>query len=152
MAITKGQLFNKNISLNITISETECTLLEWKKVYILAVRIYLSLVDISALILLQDLLILALCIGEVRFHFHQGSLVISEEIYMIIVWLILLKSDLYYPQFLRTKLSTPNLYEIQSDLYYSHLYYPRTSFIRSFWDQNLVRPSTADNRDLTVIR
>ena len=35
--------------------------------------------------------------------------------------------------------------------YYSHLYYPRTSFIRGFWDQNLVRPSTADNRGLTVI-
>ena len=29
-------------------------------------------------------------------------------------------SDLCYPQFLR-----PNLYEIQSDIYYSHLYYPR---------------------------
>ena len=30
-------------------------------------------------------------------------------------------SDLYYPRFLWSKLSTPNLYEIQSDLYYSHL-------------------------------
>ena len=36
-------------------------------------------------------------------------------------------------------------------LYYSHLYYPRTSFIRGFRHQNLVRPSTADNRGLTVI-
>ena len=31
---------------------------------------------------------------------------------------------------LRPKLSTPNLYEIQLDLYY-----PRTSFICGFWDQ-----------------
>ena len=41
---------------------------------------------------------------------------------------------------------------MQSDLYYSPLYYPWTSFIRgfTFWNQNLVRPSTADNRGLTV--
>ena len=32
----------------------------------------------------------------------------------------------------------------------SDLYYPRNSIIRSFWGQNLVRPSTADNRGLTV--
>ena len=62
----------------------------------------------------------------------------------------LLSAELDYPQFLRTNFSTPNFYEIQSDLYDSHLYYPRTSFIRGFWDQNLVRPSTADNRGLTV--
>ena len=29
-------------------------------------------------------------------------------------------------------LGTPNLYEVQSDLYDSHLYYPRASFIRGF--------------------
>ena len=37
----------------------------------------------------------------------------------------LLSAELDYPRFLRLKLSTPNLYEIQSDLYYSHLYYPQ---------------------------
>ena len=62
----------------------------------------------------------------------------------------LLFAELDYPRFLRTKLSTPNLYEIQSYLYYSLLYYPWTSLIHGFWDQNLVRPSTADNRGLTV--
>ena len=42
---------------------------------------------------------------------------------------------------------------MQSDLYYSHLRYPLTSFICGFWDQNLVRKSTADNRirGLTVV-
>ena len=44
----------------------------------------------------------------------------------------LLSADLVYPRFLRPKLSTPYLYEIQSNLHYSHLYYPRTSFIRGF--------------------
>ena len=72
------------------------------------------------------------------------------------VLLLVFQSDLYYPRlcyprFLRPKLSMPNLYEIQSNLYYSHLYYPQTSFIRGSWDQNLVRPSTADNRGLTVL-
>ena len=61
-----------------------------------------------------------------------------------------LSADLVYPRFLRPKLSTPNLYELQSNLYYLHVYYPLTSFIRSFWDQSLVRSSTADNRGLTV--
>ena len=37
----------------------------------------------------------------------------------------LLSAELDYPQFLRPNLSTPNLYEIQSDLYNSHLYYSR---------------------------
>ena len=37
----------------------------------------------------------------------------------------LLSAELDYPRFLRPNPSTPNLYEIQSDLYYSHLYYPR---------------------------
>ena len=72
-----------------------------------------------------------------------------------------IQSDLYYPwnyyprlyylRFLRPKFSTTNLCEVQSDVYYSHLYYPWTSFIRGFWDQNLVRPSTADNRGLTLL-
>ena len=74
------------------------------------------------------------------------------------------------------RLATPaiqyTLYNIQSDLYYprnsiirsfwgQNLVRPtymkcgqtsiiRTSFIRGFWDQNLVRQSTADNRGLTV--
>ena len=56
----------------------------------------------------------------------------------------IVQSDLYYPRFLRPSFSTPNLYEIQSDSII------RTSFIRGFWDQNLVRPSTVDNRGLTV--
>ena len=50
-----------------------------------------------------------------------------------------IQSDLYYLQFLR-----PNLYEVQLDIYYLHLYYLR------FWDQNLVHPSTVDNRGQTV--
>ena len=79
-----------------------------------------------------------------------------------------IQSDLYYPRFLRPNPSTPNLNEIQSDLYYprflrpnpstpnlneiqSDLYYPRTSFIRGFWGQIQVRPSTADNRGLTIL-
>ena len=45
---------------------------------------------------------------------------------------LMLQSDLCYPRFLRPNLSMPNLYELQSDLYDSHLYYPRTSFIRGF--------------------
>ena len=36
----------------------------------------------------------------------------------------LLSAELDYARFLRPKLSTPNLYEIQSDLYYSDLVYP----------------------------
>ena len=67
------------------------------------------------------------------------------------VWYSVIQSDLYYPRFLRSSLSTPNLCKIQSDLHYSHLYYPRNSIIRGFWDQNLVRPSTADNRGMTVL-
>ena len=43
----------------------------------------------------------------------------------------LLSADFVYPRFLRSKLSMPNFYEIQSN-------------------QNLVRPSTADNRGLTL--
>ena len=44
----------------------------------------------------------------------------------------LLSADLVYPQFLRPKLSTPDLYELQSNLYCSYRYYPRTSFVRGF--------------------
>ena len=44
----------------------------------------------------------------------------------------LLSAELDYPRFLTPNLSTPNLYEIQSDLYYSRPYYPRTLFICSF--------------------
>ena len=53
---------------------------------------------------------------------------------------------------LRPKFSTLNLYELQVDLYYLkvHHYYPRTSIIRDFEAQNLVRSSTADNGCLTV--
>ena len=40
---------------------------------------------------------------------------------------------------------------VQSDLYYSCLDYPRNSIIRCFRGQNLVRPSKADNRGLTIV-
>ena len=63
----------------------------------------------------------------------------------------LLSAELDYQRFLRPNIRTSNLYEIQSDLYDSRLYYPRTSFTRGFLDQNLVRPSTAGNRGLTVV-
>ena len=39
----------------------------------------------------------------------------------------LLSVELDYPRYLRPKFSTPNFYEVQSDLYY-----PRTSDIRGF--------------------
>ena len=32
---------------------------------------------------------------------------------------MVIQSDLYYPRFLKPKLSTPNFYQLQSDLYYS---------------------------------
>ena len=63
----------------------------------------------------------------------------------------LLSAELDYARFLRPKFGTPNLYEVQWDLHYPHLYYPRTSVIRGFWDQKLVRPSTVDSRGLTVV-
>ena len=56
----------------------------------------------------------------------------------------IIQSDLYYPRFLRPNLSTPILYEIQSDLHDSHLYYLRF-LTPKFSIPNLVRPSTADN-------
>ena len=37
----------------------------------------------------------------------------------------LLSAELDYPRFLRPNLSTPNLYELPSDLHDSHLYYAR---------------------------
>ena len=61
--------------------------------------------------------------------------------------LLVLCAELDYPRFLRPNLSTPNLYEIRSDLYDSHLYYPQ--FLRS--QCSSVRLSTADNRGLTII-
>ena len=41
---------------------------------------------------------------------------------------------------------------IQSDLYYPRLCYPRTSFIRGFWRQNLVRPTYMKYRQISIIR
>ena len=78
--------------------------------------------------------------------FHSAIELMNTVRLLLVLSSPLLPVELDYPQFLRPKLSTPDLYEIQSDLYYSHLHYPRTSFIRGFWDQNLVRPSTANNR------
>ena len=99
------------------------------------------------------------CRGKMKIHFlcrlYFLAVTFAAAIYFYTVRPLLsaplLSAELDYPWFLRPKLNTPNLYEIQSVLYYSHLYYPRTPFIRSFWDQNLVRPSTADNRGLTVL-
>ena len=52
---------------------------------------------------------------------------------------------------MRPKLSTPNFFEVQPNLYYLRLYYPRTSIIRGFQPKSLLIPSTADNRGLTIV-
>ena len=44
----------------------------------------------------------------------------------------LLSAELDYPLFLRPKFSMPNFYEVQSDLYYLHLYYLQTLVIHNF--------------------
>ena len=68
----------------------------------------------------------------------------TEDNYKNKIQYIILQLDLYYPRFLRPNLSTPNLYEIQSDLHYLHLYYPQ--FLRPKFST----PNYRDNRGLTV--
>ena len=42
--------------------------------------------------------------------------------------------------------------DVQSDLYFPRLYYPWNSIIRSFWGQNLVRPTYMKcSKSLTVL-
>ena len=53
-------------------------------------------------------------------------------LYLRITVRSLLSAELDYPRFLWPNLCTLNLYEIQSDFYYLHLYYPQASFIRGF--------------------
>ena len=63
------------------------------------------------------------------FYLHITNKIINIGLYAYTVRPLLsaplLSADVVYPRFLRSKLSTLNLYEIQSNLYYSHLYYPR---------------------------
>ena len=66
------------------------------------------------------------------FTFHSAKEQMNTVRPLLVLSSHLLSAELDYPQFLRLKLSTPDLYEIQSDLYYSHLHYPWTSFIRGF--------------------
>ena len=54
-------------------------------------------------------------------HHDQCTFVFHVNWFIITVR-PLLYTEFDYPRFLRPKLSTPKLYEIQSDLYYSHLY------------------------------
>ena len=49
----------------------------------------------------------------------------KQNVYLVsftaVIFTILIPSDLYYPRFLSTKFSAPNLYEVQPDLDYPRL-------------------------------
>ena len=61
------------------------------------------------------------------------------------MYIHIVQSDLYYPRtsFIRGFWS-------QNLVRPTYMKYSQISIIRGFWDQNLVRPSTTDNRGLTV--
>ena len=73
----------------------------------------------------QFLLVDAYEVSVFKNYYGVLSLIESRSTVRPLLSTPLLSAELDYPRFLRTNLSTPNFYEIQSDLYDLHLYYPR---------------------------